>query len=421
MLLGIIADDFTGATDLANTLVKQGMRTIQMIGVPAVKDIPAEVDAVVVALKSRSTPAPQAVAESLAALAVLRAAGAVQFLFKYCSTFDSTDEGNIGPVADALADALGARIAVVCPAFPETGRTIYKGHLFVGDKLLNESGMENHPLNPMGDANLMRVLARQSKSGVGLVPYETVEAGADAIRAGFDALVADGKRFVVVDAVRDSHLFTIGEALADHVLITGGSGIGLGLPENFRKAGSLPVRDDADRLPQVIGKAAVLSGSCSVATRAQIAVWNETRPACQMDVGALVRAPESEVGRVLAWVNGLASGEVPLIYTSDDPAAVAALQNELGRDVAGHAAEAGMAAVASALVASGVRRLVVAGGETSGAVVGALDVRALRIGPQIDPGVPWTTTVSKVELALALKSGNFGAPDFFSKALAMLD
>lgn len=421
MLLGVIADDFTGATDLANTLVRQGMRVIQMIGVPGAADVPDDVDAVVVALKSRSTPAGEAVAESLAALGVLREAGAHQVLFKYCSTFDSTDEGNIGPVADALADALSAPMSIVCPAFPETGRTIFKGHLFVGDRLLNESGMENHPLNPMRDADLVRVMARQSRSGVGLVPCEVVEAGADAIAAALAALEADGKRFAVVDAIHDRQLFTIGEAIAGHALVTGGSGIGLGLPENFRRAGLLPKRDDADALEHVDGDAAVLSGSCSIATRGQIEQWTASRPSCRMDVRALAADHDAEVARVLAFVAELPSGVAPLIYTSDDPDAVAAVQAELGREAAGAIAEQGMAAVARALVSGGVRRLVVAGGETSGAVVGALGVRALRIGPQIDPGVPWTSALADVDLALALKSGNFGARDFFAKALTMLD
>ncbi|MBT6276169.1 MAG: four-carbon acid sugar kinase family protein [Chromatiales bacterium] len=420
MLLGCIADDFTGATDLANTLVKEGMRVIQMIGVPKPDDIPTDVDAVVVALKSRSNPAADAVRESLAALAVLRDAGAAQFLFKYCSTFDSTEAGNIGPVADALAKVLDAKCSVVCPAFPETGRSIFNGYLFVGDKLLNESGMENHPLNPMGDANLVRVLARQSANSVGLVDFTTVERGPAAILAALEALGASGFQFAVVDAIRDEHLRDIGAALAGATLVTGGSGIALGLPDNFRRAGRLEARSDSGHLPTIDGTGAVLCGSCSVATRSQIAVWKASRPAFQMDVRALAKSAVDETNRALAWVDGLSDGDVPFIYTSDDPAAVAQVQAELGREVAGKLAEAAMATIAHELVTRGIRRLVVAGGETSGAVVTALKVRALRIGRQIDPGVPCTVTVSEPSLGLALKSGNFGGDGFFERALSML-
>jgi uncharacterized protein YgbK (DUF1537 family) len=261
IMLGAIADDFTGATDLANTLVRQGMRTVQLIGVPS-RAAPEEVDAVVVALKSRTIPAPEAVRHSLAALDWLRGAGARQILFKYCSTFDSTDRGNIGPVADALLQALGADLTVFCPAFPENGRTIYRGYLFVGDVLLSESGMRDHPLTPMRDANLRRVLGRQTPHTVGLVPLDAVSRGPEAVRAEFARLRREGCRHAILDAVQDADLLTIGEAVAGLSLMTGGSGIALGLPENFRRAGLLGSAQDADRLPVVRGAAAVISGSC---------------------------------------------------------------------------------------------------------------------------------------------------------------
>ena len=270
MLLGAIADDFTGATDLCSMLVRGGMRTGAAHRRAADTAAPLDADAVVVALKSRTAPVREAVQQSLAALAWLRRAGCRQFFFKYCSTFDSTDEGNIGPVADALIHALGCGFALACPAFPTNARTVYQGHLFVGGALLNESGMEHHPLTPMTDANLVRVLGRQTDGTVGLVPYATVERGAGAIRDAMTALKEQGRRYAIVDAVNDAHLLAIGEAAAEHALITGGSGVAMGLPANFRRAGLLPAQGDAGVLPHVEGHAAAIAGSCSRATLAQL-------------------------------------------------------------------------------------------------------------------------------------------------------
>lgn len=418
MLLGCIADDSTGATDLANTLVKGGMNTIQIIGVPAAELVIEETDAVVVALKSRTNPAAEAIEDSLAALAWLRAQGARQILFKYCSTFDSTDAGNIGPVADALLDALGADFTIACPAFPETGRSIYKGYLFVGDVLLSESGMENHPLNPMTDPNLVRVLARQTPNEVGLVELSTVRAGADAIRTAFDALKARGVRHAIVDAVFDEDLVEIGHASKGLELITGGSGIAMGLPDNFRALGSLAERR-APALPQIVGRSAVVAGSCSRMTRKQIAHTRRSWPSFNIDPFDIA-AGKPVVAEVLDWAAAQDATTPVLIFSSADPEEVAAIQAEFGREEAGEMVEKTMGEVARGLLDMGVNRLVVAGGETSGAVVKALDIRALRIGPEIDPGVPWTEAIGGVPLALALKSGNFGAEDFFEKSLGML-
>jgi uncharacterized protein YgbK (DUF1537 family) len=418
MLLGCIADDFTGATDLANTLVKGGMNTVQSIGVPGQDLDLGETDAIVIALKSRTNPAAEAVAESLQALAWLQAKGAQQILFKYCSSFDSTDDGNIGPVADALLDALHADFTIACPAFPETGRSIYKGYLFVGDGLLNESGMENHPLNPMTDANLVRVLQRQTPHKVGLVEYATVRTGADAIRAKFDALRLGGYRHAIVDAVSDADLMEIGSAASGLALITGGSGIALGLPENFRRQGNLSGRY-APALPGIKGRAAVIAGSCSKMTRAQIEHTRKMWPSFNVDPRAIAGGTDV-AAEIIAWAGAQSDAAPILIYSSADPDVVRDIQNEFGRERAGEMVEATMGVVARGLLGMGVSRLVVAGGETSGAVVKALDVRALRIGPEIDPGVPWTEAIGGVPLALALKSGNFGAEDFFEKSLGML-
>jgi uncharacterized protein YgbK (DUF1537 family) len=420
LLLGCIADDLTGATDLANTLVRQGMRTVQVIGVPAAAEPLPEADAIVVALKSRTIPAAEAVALSRAALERLQAAGARQYFFKYCSTFDSTDAGNIGPVADAMLADLGETFTIACPAFPENGRSIYLGHLFVGFALLSDSSMKDHPLTPMRDSNLQRVLARQSKAKVGLVPYGVVQRGAEAIDECFQSYRADGSRCIaIVDAIEDRHLLDIGAACADLKLVTGGSGIALGLPDNFRRQGLLTRDNAADDLPGVAGKEAVIAGSCSAATLFQIERMKRHRPAFAIDPISLASGADV-VGQALAWARErLADGPV-LIYASASPEDVARIQQRLGRDRAGELVEHALAEIAAGLVAAGVRRLVVAGGETSGAVVRRLGSKALRIGPQIDPGVPWTVSIGEPPLALALKSGNFGGPDFFTKAFATL-
>lgn len=413
MLLGCIGDDFTGSSDLANTLARAGMQTVQYVGVP---DRPAApgVEAGVVALKSRSIPAAEAVAQSLAALDWLRAQGCEQFLFKYCSTFDSTPEGNIGPVAEALADALDAREVIFCPAFPMAGRTIYQGHLFVHDRLLSESGMEKHPLTPMTDADLRRVLARQAKGSVGHVPAAVVREGPDAIRARMQAEDAAGHRLMIADALDNDDLMALGRAVDGLKLVTGGSGIAMGLPENFRARGRL-AGDSAAWTGQP-GRAALLSGSCSNATRAQVIRHKAAHPALEIRAEALI---SGEVTPETAAEWALGQRGLPLVYSSAEPAMVAAAQERFGREEIAEAFERFFAATARLLVAGGVTRLVTAGGETSGAVVEALAPRELAIGPEIDPGVP--VLRASPSLVLALKSGNFGAEDFFAKAAALME
>ncbi|MGA9865779.1 MAG: 3-oxo-tetronate kinase [Acetobacteraceae bacterium] len=420
MLLGAIADDFTGATDLASTLVRNGMRTVQLIGVPDSRDPVPDADAVVIALKSRTAPVRQAVDESLAALRWLRAANVRQVFFKYCSTFDSTDQGNIGPVGDALIAALGCGFALACPAFPANGRSVYQGHLFVGATLLSESGMEHHPLTPMTDSNLVRVLGRQTDGTVGLVPFATVEQGALSIRHAMTTLKEQGRRWAIVDAVAESHLRAIGEAAAGHALVTGGSGVAMGLPDNFRHAGLLTTRADPGALPDAQGASAVLAGSCSRATLGQIAAAREEMAALELDPLA-EPDPDALCARALEWADGRLGANPVLIAASAPPDKVAALQARMGREAAGALIEDALAAIAERLVARGVRRLVVAGGETAGAIVARLGVRSLRIGAEIDPGVPWTYAEGGAQpLLLALKSGNFGGSDFFRDAFAAL-
>jgi uncharacterized protein YgbK (DUF1537 family) len=425
-LLGCIADDFTGATDLANNLVRAGMRTVQAIGVPAA-GTSIDADAVVVALKSRTIAPADAVAQSLEALRWLREAGCEQFYFKYCSTFDSTPAGNIGPVTDALLDALhgpGRGFTIVCPAFPENGRTIFRGHLFVGDVLLSDSGMRDHPLTPMTDSNLVRVMQAQTRRRVGLVAYDTVAAGPDAIRARFAALQGEGVGVAVVDAIGNADLMRLGEALAGMALVTAGSGVAIGLPRNWVERGRLAAGARADALPRAGGLAAVVSGSCSSATNAQVAHWiAQGHPAFAVDPLAIALG-EDVAAAALEWARTRVAAGPVLVYATAAPDAVRAVQAKLGVAQAGELVERTLAAVARGLVATGVRRLVVAGGETSGAVVQALGVERMAIGPQIDPGVPWTTVESAAcageTVHLALKSGNFGTTDFFAKAFEQL-
>ena len=416
LLLGCIADDFTGGTDLASTLVRAGMRTLQVIGVPEGR-LPDDIDAVVIALKSRTISAEEAVTQSLEALEWLRAAGCQQFFFKYCSTFDSTSRGNIGPVADALADALGVSFAVACPAFPENKRTIFNGHLFVGDQLLSESGMRNHPLTPMTDSNLVRVLQQQTLKPVGLVAHSVVSKGVQAISTAFSNLEAQGQGYAIVDAIDNEDLYAIGGAIAGHKLVTGGSGVALGLPENFRRAGLLGKSETASVLPAIKGLGAVVSGSCSVATNSQVEHWQKSRPSFSLDPLLLANGHD-QVAEALAWAKDLIQQGPILIYGSAQPETVKLAQQKLGVEAAGQIVEDALSAAAVGLYEMGVRKLVVAGGETSGAVVKALKIKALRIGATIDPGVPWTLGLRDDPVALALKSGNFGTVDFFEKALA---
>ncbi len=412
MLLGCIGDDFTGSSDLGNTLAKQGMHVVQYSGVP---EGPADssVEAGVIALKSRSIPAAEAVAQSLAALDWLRAQGCQQFLFKYCSTFDSTPAGNIGPVAEALAEALDADRVIVCPAFPGTGRSVYQGHLFVNDTLLHESGMQNHPLTPMRDPDIRRWLAHQCKGSIGHVAIGTVLEGAGAIRGALQAQSDQGHRLIVVDAQRDADLHTIGKAAADLPLITGGSGIALGLPDNFRAKGGLSATPPVWR--GTAGQCVALSGSCSEATRQQVAEHAKSQPTFEICARAVMDGTLTPADIVAKLTR--AKG-VPLAYSSADPAVIDEVQIDFGRDQVAAAIEAFFQDVAARLVVQGVGGIISAGGETSGAVVRGTAAQELTIGPEIDPGVP--ALRAGPDLVLALKSGNFGARDFFMKAAACL-
>lgn len=412
MKIGVIGDDFTGSGDIANTLAKAGARTVQYVGIPNGK-ARAGIDAAVISLKSRSIAAADAVGQSLAACRWLTKNGAEQIVFKYCSTFDSTPEGNIGPVAEALLKELDAKVALVCPAFPANGRSIYQGHLFVGDRLLSESGMEKHPLTPMTDPDLRRWLQLQTSVPVGHLGIAAIRAGRST--EALDKAMAEGKRLIVADAIDDSDLFALGDAARNHRLVTGGSGIAMGLPKNF----GIAATGSSTRFAGAEGPALVLSGSCSTATRRQIAVYRTQHPALQIDAGqALDTAATIEAAHDFIEAH---RGDAPLIYSTAEPEEVAKAQARYGREKTAAAFEHIFAELARRFVASGFRRLVVAGGETSGAVASIFGASAFEIGPEIDTGVPALLLDGAPPIALALKSGNFGGDGFFDKALVVLE
>ena len=420
MLIGAVADDITGATDLCLMLNRSGLRTVQVMGIPHAKATLPDADAVVIALKSRTIPADAAVTMSVAAAKALMVGGAAQILFKYCSTFDSTDAGNIGPVTEALMDLTGVNLTIACPAFPANGRTVYQGHLFVGDQLLSDSPMKDHPLTPMRDANLVRVLGRQTSLRVGLVGVDALRGGVQGVRAAFAAAHAAGHRILITDALTDADLMLLGAACADMKLVTGGSGIAMGLAQNFVaggrvKAGSLP-----STMPAPAGRSVVLAGSCSAATLGQIAAARAAGlPVLMLDSRVLASGRQT-AAQIADWAIAQSGSLPPVIASSADPGALADIQAHLGREASGALVEQTLASVAILLQATGFSRFLIAGGETSGAVVAALGVHSLQIGPEIDPGVPWTRCIDGPDLALALKSGNFGAPDFFVRAWSLL-
>ncbi|WP_341889988.1 3-oxo-tetronate kinase [Variovorax sp. YR752] len=419
LVLGCIADDFTGATDLANNLVRAGMRVVQTIGVPA-GPLDADVNAVVVALKSRTIAPAEAIAQSLDALRWLQAQGAQQIYFKYCSTFDSTAQGNIGPVTEALMDALQCDFTIATPAFPDNKRTVFKGYLFAGDVLLNESGMQNHPLTPMTDPNLVRVLQAQCTRKVGLIDHAVVARGADAIDARIAQLKAEGVSIAIVDAVSNDDLLRMGPALAKLPLLTAGSGVAIGLPANFGLAPS----SQASALPKAGGKTAVVSGSCSLATNRQVLDFIQRGGAAMAIDPLRIAAGVDVTAEVLAWAAPLIDKGSVLVYSTAEAGAVKSVQGRLGVEEAGAMVERTIAAIARGLVERGVHQLVVAGGETSGACVQALGIAQMQIGPQIDPGVPWcharSDAAPEAGLHITLKSGNFGSDDFFTKAFTVL-
>ncbi|MEE3651546.1 MULTISPECIES: 3-oxo-tetronate kinase [unclassified Brenneria] len=415
--LGVIADDFTGATDIASFLVGNGLPTVQLNGVPPA-DFQVNAQAVVISLKSRSCPAQQAVAASLDALSWLRRQGCQQYYFKYCSTFDSTDKGNIGPVTDALLDTLGETQTVISPALPVNGRTVYQGHLFVMNQLLSESGMRNHPVTPMTDSNLMRVMERQAAGRCGLVPYPVMEQGAEAVKQQLAQLRQQGVRYAVLDTLNEQHLLTQGEALRDMKLVTGGSGLAIGLARQWAQSAGQSGAATAAGMPQP-GPGVVLSGSCSVMTNQQVARYRQQAASRAIEVARCLQGDEERqayVRELAAWVNEHRDEALaPLLYATASADELAQIQQRWGAEASSQAVEALFAAVARQLQQQGFQRFIIAGGETSSIVVQTLGIHAFHIGPSISPGVPWVRSTNH-PLSLALKSGNFGDEDFFARA-----
>jgi uncharacterized protein YgbK (DUF1537 family) len=415
--LGVIADDFTGGTNIAGFLVENGLSVTQVIGVPESSLIFADPHAAVISLKSRFNPAGEAVHDSLAALEWLKKQGCKQFFFKYCSTFDSTAKGNIGLVTDALLAALGADFTVMAPALPVNGRTVYSGYLFVNGVPLNESGMRNHPLNPMHDANLMRLTEVQSKGRAANVPAMIVDRGVEAIKAAFEDLRAEGVTYAVPDTLKYDHLLSLGNAVAEMPLVTGGSGLGGGIAAYIAEKYDLCIASGVEAGKPVGGKCIVLSGSASVMTNAQVAAYKGKAEFVGLDVRRCMENVEVYAAEVAAKIGALPQTEyAPLwVYATTGPDELKAIQNEFGVERSGRAVEDTFASFAALLKKEGYNHFIVACGETSGAVVKTLGINAFYIGPQIAPGVPWVRATDQ-PVSLALKSGNFGNEDFFGKA-----
>lgn len=416
MYLGIIADDFTGGTDIAGFLVQNGLSVIQYIGVPDIPLAGQQPEAVVISLKSRSCPVKEAVKDSLATLRWLRAQGCRQVFFKYCSTFDSTAKGNIGPVTDALLDELQCGMTVMVPALPVNGRTVYMGNLFVNGVPLNESGMRHHPVTPMLDSNLMRLTERQSRGKAENIPFPVVDSGPEAIRASLKTAQEKGIRYVVPDSVTDAHLVSLGEAVAEMPLVTGGSGLGMGIARHLRKQHHLDGRRSTDAGAPPGGKCVVMAGSASVMTNAQVARYSSVAESRKIETRRCVTDAKGYAAEIAGWVASLApAAKAPLVYSTTGPEDLGMIQRKFGAEASGLAVERFFAFLAKLLLDAGVDHFIVAGGETSGSIVKALGINAFHIGPQITPGVPWVRAVNR-PVSLALKSGNFGNEDFFSVA-----
>ncbi|MEM7209213.1 MAG: 3-oxo-tetronate kinase [Pseudomonadota bacterium] len=419
LILGCIADDFTGATDLASTLVKEGVRTVVVIGVPNCNTDVSDAQAVVIALKSRTAETADAIRWSLDSLTWLKNRNCKQYFFKYCSTFDSTEKGNIGPVADALVEALDTDICTVCPAFPDNERTVYKGMLFVGDLLLSESSMKDHPLTPMKDSNLARLLGQQSDGKSGLVDLKHVRQGAEAIRQQLDCLQNRGVRYAIVDAVTNDDLQEIGKSLSDHQLVTGGSAVAAGLPANYHQAGLIdPIH--VSELSSYPGRKAVLSGSCSSTSLTQLTNVIGRWPSYYIDPFRL-EGEHSIVDDISTWVSNQNPTQPVVIYSSTNPETLRKVHAKLDGKLAAESIEITFGRIARRLSESGFDQFIVAGGETSGSVVRGLKINELKVGKEIDPGVPWCQTVRGKNLAITLKSGNFGVEEFFEKAFRLLN
>ena len=422
MILGIIGDDFTGSSDIANNLKKSGMQVSMYAGVPNLSPDDANkqpTEAAVIALKTRTVPIEEAIKESLKALNWLKESGCKQFIFKYCSTFDSTKDGNIGPVTDAIMEELGADFTIACPSFPDAGRTVYYGHMFVNGKPLNESGMEDHPLTPMTDHNLVRWLNYQTKKEVGLIDFETISQGSDKIKQKIISLKKDDIKYAIVDTTNNKEFDAICEGIKDLLFLTGGSGIALGLPKIYKNKGLLS--ENNFDLPQNNSNSVILSGSCSRATLEQINIYKVNNPSFYISPDEVMNNIKL-VEEVYIWIKENESLS-PLIYSSSDSNNVSAKQKQFGQEILANKIEGFFEKISHKLVNDSFGKFISAGGETSGAIIKGLGVEELKIGKEISPGVPalWSPNSNGGKpISVTLKSGNFGQSDFFSRALIAL-
>lgn len=422
--IGVIADDFTGATDIAGFLVSAGLRTAQLNS-PEQAPESLDADAVVISLKTRSIPIQDAVKQSVDACRILERLGAEQIIFKYCSTFDSTAEGNIGPVTDALLGELGEDFTVVVPALPVNGRTVYQSTLFVHDQPLHESGMKDHPVTPMTDSSLIRLMESQSSGKASAVAYDVIERGPEAVREALQEARTQGARYAVLDTLSHEHLDTIGQATTGLRLLTGGSGIGSGLGRALtgQAEGTAPVDSAARTWTFTSGPVVVISGSSSQMTNKQVEQYKQHAPSAALDITRVIEDPQVYMAELTDWVLGNAgdaeAAQAPMVYATAAPETVRQWQQTYGAERLSEAIEGFFGTLAGQLRDRGVTRFIVAGGETSGAVTQALGVDGFEVGPQIAPGVPWTRSLDG-SLDLALKSGNFGSEDFFRVAQTMV-
>lgn len=413
MRIGVIADDFTGGTDIASFLVKGGLNTVQLSGVPH-SLIETDADAIVISLKSRSCAPSEAIEQSLNALAYLQQNDCTQIYFKYCSTFDSTDKGNIGPVTDALMAALNTKFAVVCPSLPLNGRCVFNGNLYVNGVLLNESGMRDHPITPMCDSNLPRLMNAQASGTTALITYQTVEQGCDAILTAYADAQQEGHQYAVVDAFNEQQLFLIAQSLIDMPLITGGSGLAYHIAV---VASQHKKQDSMMKVPNKV-PSVVISGSCSQMTNLQVAAYQNKAPTYAIEAKCCL-TDDRYAQQVSEWVMGQQGLEyAPMVYATANVEKLKQIQQQYGAEKASAAVEAFFAQLTEILSKRGIRNFIVAGGETSGVVTQHLSLTALNIGKEIAPGVPWVFSLDG-HFALALKSGNFGSEQFFSQAQEM--
>lgn len=413
MKIGVIADDFTGATDAASFIVKNGLTAIQFSGVPD-NNISIETDTCVIALKSRSCSVAEAIEASLQACRWLKDQGCTLIYFKYCSTFDSTSDGNIGPVVDALMRELNTSKTIVCPALPVNGRTVYQGHLFVYEQLLSESGMRNHPITPMTESNLIKLMEAQSQGKAGLVKYEELT-DVSSIKTRFLQLERQSYKYFICDTITQDNLNQIGEACADFDLVTGGSGL---VGAIAKAASNNAVHNQAAFVPRKQGKGLIISGSCSVMTNKQVEEYSQHAPSYQIDVEMCINNPQY-VNQVLGWVLSQSDVQLyPLVYATVPANHLSAIQEKYGA-TASEKIEALFHKLVCLLQEYEYHTIISAGGETSGTVTQALNINGLLVGQEISPGVPWVSSLDG-KIALALKSGNFGDEAFFKKAQEMM-